>query len=55
MKRVHFDGMHFRRDVGRRIVRVGVMGSTRGTDMQHLIDAIKAGTLACFALTPIAK
>lgn len=46
VERVHFEGMHFRRDVGRRVVRLGVMGSTRGTDMQHLIYAIKAGTLA---------
>ncbi len=33
-------------DVLRRPVRLGILGSTRGTDLQHLIDAIANQTLA---------
>lgn len=47
--RVRFEGMHFRKDIAQRglraPLRIGVIGSTRGTDMQAIIDAIEAGKL----------
>jgi len=47
---VSFEGMHFRRDIAQRgltrPIRLGVLGSTRGTALQAVIDAIEAGQLA---------
>ena len=47
---IHFDGMQFRRDIGQRAVRAGVrvavLGSTRGTDMVAIQEAIRSGSLA---------
>jgi formyltetrahydrofolate-dependent phosphoribosylglycinamide formyltransferase len=46
---VRFDPAHYRTDIGhralRRPLRLGVLGSTRGTDMQAVIDEIEAGRL----------
>merc|ERR1719329_394683 len=43
------DGLHFRRDIGHRAlnrpIRIGLVGSTRGSSSQATFDAIKAGTL----------
>jgi len=42
-----FQGAQFRRDIAHRAkapLRIGVLGSTRGTDMQAIIDAIEAKT-----------
>lgn len=43
------EGMHFRRDIGHRAlhrpVRLGLVGSTRGSSSQATIDAIKKGEL----------
>lgn len=53
-KKIHFEGMHYRRDIARKAfqspaslpkVRLAVLGSTRGTVMQAIIDAINAKTL----------
>lgn len=44
---VKFDGMQFRSDIGAKSLRpplkLGVLGSTRGTDLQYIIDAISCG------------
>jgi len=44
---VKFPGMHFRKDIGYRAIKppikLGVLGSTRGTSMQYVIDAIEKG------------
>lgn len=45
LDKIHFDGMHYRCDIGSYFanntpVRLAVLGSTRGTDMQAIIDAI---------------
>ena len=44
---VKFEGMQFRSDIGAKSMRpplkLGVLGSTRGTDMQYIIDAIANG------------
>eukprot|EP00747_Dinoflagellata_sp_TGD_P121711 gnl/TRDRNA2_/TRDRNA2_173479_c0_seq1.p1 gnl/TRDRNA2_/TRDRNA2_173479_c0~~gnl/TRDRNA2_/TRDRNA2_173479_c0_seq1.p1 ORF type:complete len:508 (+),score=95.05 gnl/TRDRNA2_/TRDRNA2_173479_c0_seq1:74-1597(+) len=41
------DGLHFRKDIGhhalKRPVRIGLVGSTRGSSSQVTLDAIKAG------------
>ena len=46
---IHFEGMHYRHDIGGRAVkagvRVGILGSTRGTDMVAIHEAIEAGRL----------
>jgi formyltetrahydrofolate-dependent phosphoribosylglycinamide formyltransferase len=46
---IRFDGMHFRRDIASKALqkrlRIGVLGSTRGTDLQAIIDAIEADRL----------
>jgi phosphoribosylglycinamide formyltransferase-1 len=46
---LRFAGQHFRRDVGARAlkspVKLGVLGSTRGTDLQYIIDSIDKGWL----------
>ncbi|RYH15664.1 phosphoribosylformylglycinamidine cyclo-ligase [archaeon] len=46
---VSFDGMQYRTDIGQRglhpPVRIGVLGSTRGTSLQPIIDAIERGQL----------
>lgn len=46
---IHFEGMHFRHDIGGRAVkagvRVGILGSTRGTDMVAIHEAIEKGAL----------
>lgn len=46
---VHFEPSHFRTDIGHRAlnrpVRIGVLGSTRGSAMQATIDEIEAGRL----------
>lgn len=43
------EGLHFRRDIGHRAlhrpVRIGLVGSTRGSSSQATIDAIKRGEL----------
>jgi phosphoribosylamine--glycine ligase/phosphoribosylglycinamide formyltransferase/phosphoribosylformylglycinamidine cyclo-ligase/phosphoribosylamine--glycine ligase/phosphoribosylformylglycinamidine cyclo-ligase len=50
ISRIHFQGAQFRRDIAHRTLnrpaplRIGVLGSTRGTDMQTIIDAIEVGT-----------
>lgn len=48
-RRVSFPGMHFRSDIAQRgltaPVRLGVLGSTRGSSLQAVIDAIAAGSL----------
>eukprot|EP01127_Copromyxa_protea_P014504 TRINITY_DN4050_c0_g1_i1.p1 TRINITY_DN4050_c0_g1~~TRINITY_DN4050_c0_g1_i1.p1 ORF type:complete len:993 (+),score=204.87 TRINITY_DN4050_c0_g1_i1:15-2993(+) len=44
MNRICFEGMQYRKDIGAKVlppVRIAVLGSTRGTDMQAIIDAIK--------------
>ena len=49
VSKVAFDGMQFRKDIGHRAldarVRVGVIGSTRGSSLQPVIDAIEGGIL----------
>lgn len=48
MSRIHFQGMHFRTDIAiKRLdkLRIAVLGSTRGTDLQAIIDAIETGRL----------
>ncbi|CAM9446660.1 unnamed protein product [Heterosigma akashiwo] len=44
-----FEGMHRRTDIGHRAlsapVRLGVLGSTRGSDLQPILEAIQAGEL----------
>lgn len=46
---VSFPGMHYRKDIAAKGLNaplvLGVIGSTRGTAMQAVIDAIEAGTL----------
>lgn len=48
--RISFDGAHYRRDIARRglnrPLRIGVIGSTRGSSLQPVIDAIVAGQLS---------
>ena len=53
-KKIYFEGIHYRKDIARKgiltgaslpKIRLAVLGSTRGTVMQAIIDAIKAGTL----------
>jgi phosphoribosylamine--glycine ligase len=52
---ISFDGMFYRRDIGHRYVRprandeplrIGVLGSTRGTNLASILAAIGAGDLA---------
>eukprot|EP00743_Colponemidia_sp_Colp-15_P005742 GILK01006172.1.p1 GENE.GILK01006172.1~~GILK01006172.1.p1 ORF type:complete len:836 (+),score=168.34 GILK01006172.1:43-2508(+) len=52
LKSIQFEGMHYRKDIAhhalRRMtepIRVAVLGSTRGTDLQAIIDAVQAGRL----------
>lgn len=49
VRRIHFDGMHYRSDIARRAMnaplRIAVLGSTRGTSLQPVIDAIESGQL----------
>ena len=53
IQNIHFDGMYYRHDIGGQYhrphsnepLRLGILGSTRGTDMQGIIDAINAGML----------
>jgi formyltetrahydrofolate-dependent phosphoribosylglycinamide formyltransferase len=44
LNNIHFQGMHFRKDIARRGIkaplRIGVLGSTRGSSLQAVIDAI---------------
>jgi len=43
IKRISFEGMQFRKDIGSRHlkkVKLAILGSTKGTDMQAIIDAI---------------
>ena len=46
---IQFEGKHARTDIAHRgkgaPIRLGVLGSTRGTALQAVIDAIEAGTL----------
>lgn len=53
-KKILFEGMHYRKDIARKafqtpaslpLIRLAVLGSTRGTVMQAIIDAINARTL----------
>lgn len=47
--KVSFDGMHYRHDIAQRALqrplRLGVLGSTAGTSLQAIIDAIAIGHL----------
>ena len=47
--RIRFDGMQYRRDIAQRAVkrpiRLGVLGSTNGTDLQVILDSIRDGKL----------
>jgi len=43
---INFDGIKFRYDIGRKKVKLAVLASTRGTDMQAIIDAIETGKLS---------
>ena len=47
--KVSFNGMQYRQDIGKKSLmkplKIGVLGSTRGTDLQYIIDAIKNGCL----------
>lgn len=48
MSKIHFEGMQFRTDIAiKRLdkLRIAVLGSTRGTDLQAIIDAIENGAL----------
>lgn len=48
VKKISFTGMHYRTDIGKRhvdCVNIAVLGSTRGTDMQYLINRINTGEL----------
>lgn len=48
MSKIHFQGMQFRTDIAiKRLdkLRIAVLGSTRGTDLQAIIDAIENGAL----------
>ena len=52
MRKVHFEGIQYRNDIAKRglgsaepPVKLGILGSTRGTDMLAIIDAINAGRL----------
>eukprot|EP00639_Heterosigma_akashiwo_P021979 CAMPEP_0206410094 /NCGR_PEP_ID=MMETSP0294-20121207/32359_1 /ASSEMBLY_ACC=CAM_ASM_000327 /TAXON_ID=39354 /ORGANISM="Heterosigma akashiwo, Strain CCMP2393" /LENGTH=1090 /DNA_ID=CAMNT_0053870317 /DNA_START=136 /DNA_END=3409 /DNA_ORIENTATION=+ len=49
VNRVQFEGLHRRTDIGHRAlsapVRLGVLGSTRGSDLQPILEAIQAGEL----------
>ena len=49
VRAIEFQGMHYRSDIGhralRRRVRIGVLGSTRGSSLQPVIDALVAGRL----------
>jgi formyltetrahydrofolate-dependent phosphoribosylglycinamide formyltransferase len=49
VKQVSFDGMHYRKDIAKRglnkKIRIGVLGSTRGSSLQPVIDAIAAKQL----------
>lgn len=49
INKINFEGIHFRTDIAHKYsqddTRVAVLGSTRGTDLQALIDAISSGNL----------
>lgn len=48
LSEISFDGIFFRNDIGckkLKPVRLGVLGSTRGTDLQAIIDAISSRAL----------
>jgi len=49
VRTVNFNPSHYRTDIGHRALsrplRIGVLGSTRGSDMQAVIDEIEAGRL----------
>jgi folate-dependent phosphoribosylglycinamide formyltransferase PurN len=48
IQEITFDGMFYRNDIGCKklpAVRLGVLGSTRGTDLQFIIDAIASKSL----------
>ena len=49
INRITFEGMHLRRDIGHRALELpivlGVLGSSRGTALQAVIDAIEDGSL----------
>ena len=48
MSNIHFEQMHFRTDIAIHKLdklRIAVLGSTRGTDLQAIIDAIEDGSL----------
>ena len=55
MRAIHFEGMHYRYDIARKALqednndpptlRIGVLGSTRGTDMAALLAAMGNGRL----------
>eukprot|EP01035_Chromulina_nebulosa_P019941 gene19941-25907_t len=46
---ISFNGIHYRRDIAKRgitaPIKLGVLGSTRGTDMQAIINAIQSNDL----------
>jgi formyltetrahydrofolate hydrolase len=47
--KIEFQGMHYRKDIGHRAlqapIRIGVLGSTRGSSLQPIIDSIESGGL----------
>lgn len=52
LEKIHFDGMQYRSDIGlkgllhsAKPLKLAVLGSTRGSSMQPIIDAIEAGEL----------
>ncbi|KAF0720258.1 Aste57867_445 [Aphanomyces stellatus] len=52
VKKIHFDGAQYRSDIGHRgllrscpKIKLGVLGSTRGSSLQPILDAIAAGEL----------
>ena len=49
ISKINFDGIHYRRDIAFRVlnrhIRIGVLGSTRGTALQPLLDGIKDGSV----------
>lgn len=55
---VHFPGMHYRRDIAhrglrRRPLRIGVLGSTRGSSLQPVIESIQSPDGALFGKATI--
>ena len=51
MRKIQFEGMQYRNDIAKKglpsraPIKLGILGSTRGTDLQAIIDAIDVGRL----------